>query len=580
MYRKKTSGLAALLLCLTVVLTSCGASAGTAATSSTDASADPASASATTEASSATATEKPLMNELGIFPLVNQPVTITVFTGWGTKTDLNQNWNTIDYEKKTGVHVDWKLVTSGDAREKRALMIASGDLPELFLNGYNWFTAADEMQYGSQGSIIPLNKLIDSNSIYFKKILDENPLYRKIIASTDGNIYSLPTFAECFHCNYSQKMWINVDWLSKLGLKMPTTTDEYYQVLKAFKEQDPNGNGKADEMPLASTTDGWHYQLDGFLMNAFTYSDADTHLELNNGKIEMSATKDSYREGLRFLNKLYAEKLITPQSFTMNASSMSKLNEGGDKTVVGSVPGGANYIFASGQAVSSRWKEYDIMPPLKGPNGFVSAPNYSATRNVITGDTAISKNAKNPELLMRWVDWLYSDEGTLWHDTNGGREGQEYRKAEAGEKGLGGDPALFTSLKVANGDNNVVWEQFAPGNMSKKFREGWTVDQDWHVDSPMAQEVQLFQGSKAYEAVAPAADQSLPNLFVSPDKISDYTRIKTGVDDYIKESVTKFIIGDLSLDKDWDSYVSKLDAIGLQDYLKMCQESYDIKFKN
>lgn len=567
--RKKITELLVLVLCLSTVISACSGS-NTATNTTT----------AANNASTVQNTADSGLNKLGTFPLVNKPTTIKALIGWGTQTDINKNWNTIDYEKKTGVHVDWQVVSSGDFREKRALILASGDLPDVFFNGYNDFTAADEMQYGSQGSIIPLNNVINNDSIHLKKIFDENPLYKKIATSPDGNIYAMPTFAVCYHCNYSQKMWVNTKWLKNLGLKMPTNTDEFEKMLIAFRDNDPNGNGKKDEMPLATTTDGWHYQLDGFLMNAFVYSDGDTHLQLSNGTISETAIKPEFKEGLKYLNKLYKEKLISPQSFTTNASSMEKLNESGKDEVVGAIPGGANYIFAGGPSVSDKWRDYDILPPIAGPSGFKSTPNYSATRDIITGDVAISKTAKNPSLIMRWVDWFYSEEGTLYHDTNGGQEGVQYRKANADEVGLDGAPAKWTSVKVRKAEDNVVWEQFMPSNMTKEFRAGWTSPKDWNVpNNAQAPEVQLFQGSKPYEAVAPKNKDSLPNLQVASDKIAAYTRIKTGIDDYIKESVVKFIIGNMDIDKDWDSYVSKLKSIGLDDYIKMTQEAYDAKFK-
>ena len=552
-------------------MTGCGAKDGNSATT----------AGSTIKGSGASsAADANGLSTLGTFPLVKEKTTITALIGWGTQTDLNQNWNTLDYEQKTNVHIEWQVVSSGDFREKRALILASGDLPDIFVNGYNQFTAADEMQYGSQGSIIPLNDLINNDSLHFKKVMDENPLYKKIITSADGKIYSLPDINVCYHCNFSQRMYVNVDWLKKLNMQMPTNTDEFEKMLVAFKEKDPNGNGKADEMPLVTTIDGWHFPIDGFLMNAFVYCDGDTHLAINDGKIEMTAIKPEYKEGLKYLNSLYKKGLISPQSFTTNASSMQKINESGDRTVIGAVIGGANYIFAGGPAVSARWMEYDIIPPVKGPDGFVTTPNYTATRDVTPGYFSISKSAQNPSLIMRWVDWLYSEEGTLWHDDAGGREGTEYRKANSGELDLNGKPAKLAQLKTRKPEDNVVWEQYLPSNRSKEFRESWAAPQDWRSDDPQAQAVQYHQGTKPYEAVAPGPELSLPNLFVSSDKISDFTRLKTGIDDYIKESVTKFVTGNMDIEKDWDSYISKMNNIGLKEYLDMCQEAYDSKFKN
>lgn len=86
------------------------------------------------------------------------------------------------------------------------------------------------------------------------------------ITAPDGNIYALPSINDCYHCSMAQKMWIYKPWLDKLGLDVPTTTDELYTVLKAFKDKDPNGNGKADEVPLtgAPRGSGWYSSIDAF----------------------------------------------------------------------------------------------------------------------------------------------------------------------------------------------------------------------------------------------------------------------------------------------------------------------------
>ena len=86
----------------------------------------------------------------------------------------------------------------------------------------------------------------------------------------DGHIYALPQWADCYHCTYPDKLWINSTWLKKLNLQMPKTTEELRTVLRAFKTQDPNGNGKADEIPM--TTDAQDSSLIAYLMNAFAYN--------------------------------------------------------------------------------------------------------------------------------------------------------------------------------------------------------------------------------------------------------------------------------------------------------------------
>lgn len=520
----------------------------------------------------------------GQFPLVSEKTTIKVLVPWGGDYPIDDNWNTKDYEEKTNVHVEWQAVPSDGWAEKRALVFASGDLPDAIASGPDVmnFKPADEIKYGSQGLILPLNDLIDKNSIYLKKIFDENPLYRDVTKSSDGNIYTLPDINVCFHCNYSQKMWINTAWLKKLDLQMPTTTDEFEQVLKAFKDQDPNRNGKADEKPLTAAIDGWHWYLDGFLMDAFTYSDDETRMHLEDGKIVFEPILDAYKEGLKYLNKLYEEKLIDPASFTQNWTSLEKANESGDAEVIGAIPAGASFMFIGGFTVSPRWKNYEPMPPLTGPSGFKVASNFTLRRDLTTGIFAITSAAKDPDLIMKWVDWMYSEEGSIWHDQTGGREGIDWRKSNGQETDFNGNPAKYVQLTIPETDEyykNTTWGQVFPSYRSKTYRESWAVPKEWNVDDPMGSEVQLAQASKAYEQVAAPAEYCLPNLAVDTEKLSEYARLQTAVNDYVKESTTKFIIGNMDLDTDWDKFKSQLENIGLQKYIQMTQEAYDVKYK-
>lgn len=115
-----------------------------------------------------------------------------------------------------------------------------------------------EMMYGQQGVFLSLNDLIKKQGYYINQMFDENPEYKEVITAPDGNIYAIPEVNECYHCSLSVKLWIYKPWLEKLDLKMPQTIEEFHQVLKAFKELDPNGNGKQDEIPLAKTAKSWN----------------------------------------------------------------------------------------------------------------------------------------------------------------------------------------------------------------------------------------------------------------------------------------------------------------------------------
>jgi putative aldouronate transport system substrate-binding protein len=512
------------------------------------------------------------LSPVGTFPIVKQQQTFSIMMPWSGTAPVDDSWVNKDYEKKTNVKIKWITVPNDGWKEKRSIMFASGDLPDVVagMDTLN-LTASDELQYASQGLLIPLDSMLEKDAPNLSKLMSADPSIKKLISQDDGNVYSLPCVADCYHCNYSQKMWINKTWLDKLNLKLPTTTDEYEQVLKAFKTQDPNGNGKADELPLVTCTGGWHVDLDGYLMCAFTYSDPDTKLALQDGKLIFTPTTDKYKEGLEYLHRLYKEGLISPQSFTNDEPTNTKMNVAGKEAVIGSYP----FAYQNYSGDTEVWKQYVILPPLKGPDGFVTTPNYTLSRDVIRGNFAITKNAKNPELILHWVDWFYSDEGTKYRL---GREGIDWRPAKQGELDFNGEQADYMVLQTPKDDQyygNIDFTQNIPTNYSKKYRESAVAPQDYLAEGiANGTEVQLFQGTKAYEAVAPKKDQSIPPLTVAADKISDYSRMQTELFDYQKEALVKFITGDMDLDKDWDSYKAQFDKLSLQDYLQMSNEAY------
>ena len=152
--------------------------------------------------------------------------------------------------------------------QKLNLVLASGELPDVIIN---FGIPLDQQQtLADQGLIIPVDDLIAKYGDEFAKVLEDMPQIKEVYSLSDGKMYSLPHINECYHCTLSQKAWIYKPWLDKLGLEVPTTTDELYTVLKAFKEKDPNGNGKADEIPWSGAQTGsWHAEIDQFIMNAF-----------------------------------------------------------------------------------------------------------------------------------------------------------------------------------------------------------------------------------------------------------------------------------------------------------------------
>lgn len=510
----------------------------------------------------------------GTYPLVKEKTTLKVMVrGNPLVENFSTNEFTKWYEEKTNVHIEWEVVPEQSMQEKLNLVLASEDYPDVIM-GLN-ISPSQQMIYGSQGAFIPLNDLIEKQGSQTKKLFESNPDLKSAITALDGNIYALPEINDCYHCSMSQKMWIYEPWLKKLNLDMPTTTEEFYNVLKAFKEQDPNGNGKPDEIPLAVTQKSWRSAIDGFLMNSFIYNpiygSSYKHMFIKDGKVDVAYNKPEWKEGLRYLNRLYKEGLIAPESFTQDENQLIQIGENPDTVLLGASTGGHQGVFTQLLGDSGRWNEYKAVPPLKGPGGVQYAAND--TTSFTPGSFVITKKAKNPELALRWADGLYEEEHTL--RSVYGRPDAEWRKAKEGEQGINGKPAVWSELKSFGTVQNVNWAQTGPSNRTNDFRLSAVAKGNDDL------EVILYNETKnKYEPYAPKDVSTVPPLFLTNEQASEVADLAKTLNDYVDEMIARFVIGDADLDGEWDGYVQQLDAMNLARYLEIYQKAYDDNTKS
>ncbi|MFD0620790.1 ABC transporter substrate-binding protein [Paenibacillus sp. GCM10027629] len=557
--RKTWVTLIAILLLLTTVLSACsGSNEGKGTTTDT-----PKEGATTTDS---------LLTPPGTYPITKEKVTLKVMVrGNPLVENFSTNEFTKWYEEKTNVHIEWEVVPEQSMQEKLNLVLASEDYPDVIF-GMN-VSPAQEMIYGTQGVFLPLNDLIEQQGTQTKKMFADRPDIKAAITAPGGNIYSLPEVNECYHCSMSQKMWIYKPWLDKLGLSMPTTTEELYNVLKAFKTKDPNGNGKADEIPLSISPKSWRSSIDSFLMNSFVYNPmygSTKHLFVQDGKLDVSYTKPEWKEGLKYLHKLYAEGLIAPESFTQDDNQLIQIGENPKEVLLGASTGGHQGVFTQLLGESGRWSEYTTVPVLKGPGGVQYAPNDATS--LTTGAFLITNKAKNPEIALRWADGLYEYEHTL--RSNYGRPDTEWRDAKEGEIGIDGKPAKWSELKSFGEVQNVNWAQTGPALRSNEFRLSAVSKGDKDL------EVILYNETKNnYEPYKPTNIATVPPLFMTNEQATEIADLSKTVNDYVDEMLARFVIGDADVDKEWDTYISTLDGMNLKRLVEIYQEAYDAQTK-
>ena len=343
---------------------------------------------------------------------------------------------------------------------------------------------------------------------------DERPQLLPLNTSPDGNIYGLPEINECFHCFLSQKLWVYKPWLDKLGIAIPTTTDEFEAMLKAFKDDDPNGNGIADEVPFSGSVDGqggWHNSVDQNLMNAFIFYDRIQHdrLLLIDGKVQAAYAQPGYQEGLRYLNRLYSEGLIDPNGLIQDNQGLLQLGSQMEPHLLGAVSGGwmGTYTIPQTLAQGGEMDNWIAIPPLKGPEGVQTAAyapwGFSVGRFVITNKAA------HPDVAFRLADLMYSYEATMRNVF--GVEGTDWIKPPEGEKGIDGSQAAYRTLaNWGEGQTNSAWRQTGMTYRTSDFRLSQSA-----VDQFV--EVPLYEASNAMLPYAPPLSDLIPPLTFPDD---------------------------------------------------------------
>lgn len=525
------------------------------------------------------------------FPL-EEPVTLTAFvyaaaTGGGTYQD---NYATKWIEEQTNIHLEFVTDVDGDEGvTKQNLMMTDPDsLPDVLI-ATTWSKAESQL-YGEQGLILPLNE-------YLKDAPNWQALSRQCegrvadLTCQDGNIYSFGRINECFHCIFQNRMWIYKPWVDQLmDGKMPETTEELYEFLTKVKNEDPNGNGEADEIPMTGYIGGWSTDPCVWVMNSFlpvVNPLSNTNLTVgggfiaDNGKVIFQCDKDAYREGVRFLNKLYEEGLLDTQTFTQD-----------DVQFVASIDDHRVAMYPAGMQqgkLDELWNHepgdymnWYALEPVAGPDGVrfaaTSLTNYYFPIGYIT------KNCKDPELAIALFDFLASKEASLVVDY--GPEGVTWDYTSEGTSLDGGTPVFKTyNVRDSEGNVNIDWEALgydhdyehytwysdaAFGSATEEYRAGLQVDVP-----EMDNEAILHMAAKRYEKYAIPRENLIPVLNFDQDdskKIADYTLTIGG---YVNQALVQFITGDLDIEKDWDAYISKLQGMGLDDYIATYQKAYD-----
>ncbi len=423
-------------------------------------------------------------------------------------------------EELTGCHVTWTHPSGGSGTEKFNLLIASGNLPDVIV--YNWqVVPGGAKMYADDEMIVPLQDMMETYMPNLTAFNQERPEIKKMYTDDNGSIYYIPFIRKDKELQVFLGPQIRQDWLDKLGLEVPTTTDELYNVLKAFKTGDPNGNGQADEIPMTgSTFESTAYGIGCLLWPFGTHYD----FYVDGGQVKYGVLEDRFEEGIRYIAQLYSEGLIDID-FLINDRSKMDAKMMNDQA--GFVYSFQPTLYATNMDDGVR--KVTGIPHLRGPYGDNNCYQPDYGNSVTTVSAAITTANGNPEGTLKWLDAFFGEPGLEY--MNFGREGETFEWVD-------GYPKLTDYiLNNPDGKDKVSMCALNLGAYESQF----PTLQDWRYYEQTLSD----WGREAITTWASDVDASgvLPPLSFTEEETEENTQIMSQIDTYVLEAINKIIVG-------------------------------------
>ena len=471
----------------------------------------------------------------------------------------------------------------GESRTRISLLAVSNALPETLWGG--GMTGAQILEYGSNGALIALNRYFNdpSKTPYFNRIPQDtrNSMLRDT-RSADTNNYAFPQFQPETWNQTPYRLYINRSWLSRLGLQEPKSTDDLRNVLIAFRDRDPNGNGRRDEIGVFGWFNGGYGEnVIIALINAFLYYNSGSlALDATGNTVIAPAVDPAFRRALQYLNGLFRDGLLDASIFTVDQQTFRSVLNAVPMVVgltsmgsVGNFPGNpttddnANYMAMA-----------PIMPPLSSPNspGYTPYSEYGSPST-----TFITNKARNVDLAVKVMDSFY--EPTLSIITRFGEENVDWTR----------DPAT-----LARHSNAYVYLGLYPGLTLLQLRDVWTMQHSKHwqnvtpryapldIGNTFGSALNPFDPNRPstlhnavnYQYLIPRHPQYLlPSLIYTAAEAPTLGGITTTINTYVNQSIAEFVTSarDINNDAVWNAYLRELDNMGLQNWLRLAQTAFN-----
>lgn len=470
-------------------------------------------------------------------------------------------------EEETNVHINWTCFVQDQFNDKKNLALSQAkSLPDgLFNAGMSNY---DLLRYAKQGVIIPVEDLIENYMPNLQAVFEKYPEYKTMCTAPDGHIYSFPWIEQLGSGKEAIQSiggmpFINKTWLDELGLEVPTTTEELKEVLVAFKENDPAGNGQTIPMSFI-INDG--DQDPYVLLGAFGegYGDVPDHTAVTNDKkVIWTAAQEGYKEGISWLHELYELGVMDPEAFTQDWSTYVSKGKAGRY--------GLFFTWDSAN-IAPDMNDYIPLPALEGPDGMKSIPRQSgsATSGFDRGRCVLTSNCKDTALAAKWLDQMYAPLQSPQNNWGTyGEEGKfnifEMSTNDAGEPmlkhmDLGNEsPVEVREAQSVNGPLAILndyYGTYVTCPDDAQYRLDWIKD--------------IYVPDMIEEYV-------YPNVFMSQEDTDELNQYETDLKKYTEQMKAEWIMNG-GIEEQWDEYLTILDEYGLQKWLEIKQKYLDDYF--
>ncbi len=478
--------------------------------------------------------------------------------------DFDTNLYKLWLEDATGLKIEMTWLPLENAEDIVLQQLASHDgLPDAYIGFGNLslFQNPQIQEFGERGLILPLNSLIEEYGVHTKALFDELPEYniRTYMTSADGRIYFMPGFSSSVITRHRQIMWINKGWLDSLDLPPPQTTEDFRDMLRAFRRAYP------DRIPMAGTEAHYSKQPYDWLFNAFLYNDVNhSRLIPENGTLTFAPVKDEWREALTYMRGLYDEGLYSPLSFSQDNQQFNQMaNDPNDILGAFLSPG---VTFTAQQNSPGVMERYVGIGPLTGPGGVKLS---TVITSMPKPNGVITTACQYPEEVFRLFDLMLSKEACLMGRY--GVQGEDWDFAAEGDVSIYNTPATIKIInQLWNRPQNKHLCQIGPYVSRPAFSGGVTWD-----GNTTDGEYMNAQAALRYRDFVPR--EFIAALIYTPEEETAIRAIRAGIEAHVKESVIDFITGarDVRDDNEWAKYLREYEALGLAEFLDVAQKSYE-----